>query len=1320
MKLHIYSILVLFFVFTIPQIAIGQDSNSNLEAIKFHLKNQQNKLSLSDSDLTNMNLYSSYLSPTTGWYHAYFNQSYKDIEVYNGILNVAIKDGHLIHTGNSFVPNIEHQLRYIDAKWSLTAQTALKNTVQSLSQNNLKDLDIIVNSSEKNFRGEETRFKFVVKSLSSEPVEVKLYWLLHNVTSAKKTISKISLVWSVGFLSLDKQNAWEAHVDANSGEIIKIIDNVIKCEFGHKHIDKNQILECNNLNTSVSDSKIVNSSNLNRYRVFNYPLESPSHGSRSLVVDPYNIFAPLGTGPGTTNGWHDDGSTVFTDTRGNNVYAQEDVDANNTGGIRPNPSNYDFDYPYALGLNTSQINQNAAITNLFFWNNLIHDVLWKMGFDEPSGNFQTNNLNRGGIGNDFVFADAQDGSGTNNANFYTPIDGSNPRMQMFLWNFPSNYQADSDFDNAVIAHEYGHGWSIRLTGGPDNVSCLRNIEQGGEGWSDYLGLMLTTDWASLTPSVASANIPRGIGTYLFGQNTNGLGIRPFPYSYDIVNVNPTVTYGAVSNTSFSQPHGIGSIWCTILWDMTWQMILHDNAIEPNIFNTNNMVGNVAALKLVNEGLRLQPCSPSFVDARDAILAADQVLFNGRYNCAIGAAFARRGLGRHASTGTSSNDRVVTESFTPLNGNFLSSPINNSVCSGIVFNYTATSSTPGTTFSWERSQVVGISNPSATGNSGQITETLINTTNNAIDVLYTFYFSPNGCGQTDLVVQTVRCTVYPSLIQPIVSNYSVCQNSTVPQGEGLAMPETNQINTITSQLTNTDPTFARPYNLTNGYYYKVFTFVPQTSGVVSLRITQGSFDTYMYLYSNTFLPNSPTSNLLSGDDDSGGNLLSRINYNVIAGNVYQVVITSFSLNEIGTFTLNTNILGFGNSYLWFTNAVGGSSIFTGSVFNPVGVPGSSIANTLTPITRNYYVASLSNPNCRATVTFNVNPATIETNASGRITGSDTVCAIFNSGSLNLINHLGTVLGWEISDDNFATWTTTQTSAATFNYSNLLKTTKYRALLNRGNCQVARSNIALINVTIPVQQLNEIITSDTSMYRSALSINSSQKVFNPSKIHYQAGKNIELNEGFEARSGSNFKAEIFQNDCYIPVVLSLQPDSSNSQDLDISNLFPNQNFANNRYMVPYNWSQFGNVETRRTLIKFDLSSIPSNAVIDSAHLSIYYSQRFVDENPPFNGHFGANTLEIRRITQDWVPLDVNWNNQPTSTTDNMLAVSASTSQTQDYQNMNVKNLVSDQVQNVNYGFLIKHQNESPFKISSFASSEETIPSIRPKLVVYYRFL
>ncbi len=65
-------------------------------------------------------------------------------------------------------------------------------------------------------------------------------------------------------------------------------------------------------------------------------------------------------------------------------------------------------------------NMNFAITQLFYWNNVMHDVSYQYGFDEASGNFQNNNQGRGGLGNDFVYADAQDGSGTDNANFSTP------------------------------------------------------------------------------------------------------------------------------------------------------------------------------------------------------------------------------------------------------------------------------------------------------------------------------------------------------------------------------------------------------------------------------------------------------------------------------------------------------------------------------------------------------------------------------------------------------------------------------------------------------------------------------------------------------------------------------------------------------------------------------------------------------------------------------------------------------------------------------------------------------------------------------------
>ena len=66
------------------------------------------------------------------------------------------------------------------------------------------------------------------------------------------------------------------------------------------------------------------------------------------------------------------------------------------------------------------------MSNLYFTNNLTHDVLYRYGFDEASGNFQVNNYGHGGAANDAVNAEAQDGAGTNNANFGTPPDGSAP------------------------------------------------------------------------------------------------------------------------------------------------------------------------------------------------------------------------------------------------------------------------------------------------------------------------------------------------------------------------------------------------------------------------------------------------------------------------------------------------------------------------------------------------------------------------------------------------------------------------------------------------------------------------------------------------------------------------------------------------------------------------------------------------------------------------------------------------------------------------------------------------------------------------------
>lgn len=61
--------------------------------------------------------------------------------------------------------------------------------------------------------------------------------------------------------------------------------------------------------------------------------------------------------------------------------------------------------------------RSAATTNLFYWTNLAHDIFYRYGFDEANGNFQINNFGKGGAGNDYLRAEAQDGGGSCNANF---------------------------------------------------------------------------------------------------------------------------------------------------------------------------------------------------------------------------------------------------------------------------------------------------------------------------------------------------------------------------------------------------------------------------------------------------------------------------------------------------------------------------------------------------------------------------------------------------------------------------------------------------------------------------------------------------------------------------------------------------------------------------------------------------------------------------------------------------------------------------------------------------------------------------------------
>ena len=351
--------------------------------------------------------------------------------------------------------------------------------------------------------------------------------------------------------------------------------------------------------------------------------------TRDPVSTPRTLESFVGnTTINTAAGW----MGTSTVTTGNNVEAYLDTDANNspdpnnTTGLsngHASAANQDFTFPFTLGVDP-RTQRPAVVTNLFYFINLAHDFTYGLGFTESAGNFQTNNFGRGGAGNDSVRGEAQDGSGTNNANFATPPDGSRPRMQQFLFTQGTSSLADdrdSSQDGDVVLHEFGHGVSNRLVGGPNNTSCLGGTQAGamGEGWSDYWAATFYNDGR--------------IGEYVTNNPTNG--IRRAAYT---VPANPVHDSYADLGTGGFEVHRDGEVWAATLWDL------------------RNELGAAIADRIILEGMKFTPCSPSFLNARDGILQADQSLNGGANRCRIWTVFARHGMGVSATgnNGTTHN------------------------------------------------------------------------------------------------------------------------------------------------------------------------------------------------------------------------------------------------------------------------------------------------------------------------------------------------------------------------------------------------------------------------------------------------------------------------------------------------------------------------------------------------------------------------------------------------------------------------------------------------------------------------------------------
>ncbi|MCP4180212.1 MAG: DNRLRE domain-containing protein [bacterium] len=176
---------------------------------------------------------------------------------------------------------------------------------------------------------------------------------------------------------------------------------------------------------------------------------------------------------------------------------------------------------------------------------------------------------------------------------------------------------------------------------------------------------------------------------------------------------------------------------------------------------------------------------------------------------------------------------------------------------------------------------------------------------------------------------------------------------------------------------------------------------------------------------------------------------------------------------------------------------------------------------------------------------------------------------------------------------------------------------------------------------------------------------------------------------------------------------QPDAAVGKDIVIQSITADDVFFNSDYLAAMSWTNAGNFNTSRVLIEFDFSDIPAETQIDSASLSLFWVS-----SDNLTGQTGENAFSIYKITESWQESSVTWNNQPTTSNVDIINIPKSKSEEQSYLNIDVTGLVQDMINNPsdNHGFMLKLDEEFPYKLVIFGSSNYSDASKRPKLVVY----
>jgi extracellular elastinolytic metalloproteinase len=315
----------------------------------------------------------------------------------------------------------------------------------------------------------------------------------------------------------------------------------------------------------------------------------------------------------------------------------------------------------------------AAISNLFTGHNRMHDWSYRLGFTETAWNMQTDNGTRGGLGGDPELGNAQAGARgvpeqRDNANQITPAEGMPTITNMYMWQpiAGSFYSpcVDGDYDATVYAHEYTHAISGRMIGGPNAGWSGTQAGAMNESTSDLFAMEMLSEFG-FRPA---GDTPFVIGAYVTGDPH--VGIRDYDMSKSPLNYSDFAF-----DLTGQEVHADGEIWNTIQFDLrdafvkkygTGSASLQRRCAQGEVPVTS-CPGSRRWAQLSFDALLLMASGAvSFVDHRDALLAADTIRFGGADQDIMWNAFAKRGLGSGAFS-ADQNDPDPVPSFQSPNG-----------------------------------------------------------------------------------------------------------------------------------------------------------------------------------------------------------------------------------------------------------------------------------------------------------------------------------------------------------------------------------------------------------------------------------------------------------------------------------------------------------------------------------------------------------------------------------------------------------------------------------------------------------------------------